>query len=278
MVRIAGGTFTMGSPANEPERRKYEGPRSSVHVASFAISETEVTRDQYAAFVRATNRAADGGCYTHGDGTSDISVEVESASWRAPAFEQTSDHPVVCVSWEDAKEYARWVSGKTGHHYRLPTEAEWEYAARAGTTSPFFWGDGADNGCGYMNGGDPSLLRALPTWQKAIEKSRRDGDAGARLLDCDDGSAFTSAVARYKPNAFGLHDTTGNVWEWVEDCARDELPTSGAAHDANPCEFRRVRGGSWDDYPEDLRSARRARLQPSWRRNDTGFRLARSLQ
>ena len=86
MVRISGGTFTMGSPADEPERRRYEGPRSNVHVANFAISQTEVTRDQYAAFARATNRAADGGCYTHGDGTSDISVKVESASWRAPGF------------------------------------------------------------------------------------------------------------------------------------------------------------------------------------------------
>lgn len=279
MVALPGGTFTMGSPQSEPERRKFEGPRSGVKVAGFAISETEITRGQYAAFVDETRRPAAKGCFTYGFSSfSDASAVDPAASWRNPAFAQTADHPVVCVSWQDARDYAAWLTRKTGHTYRLLSEAEWEYAARAGTTTTFFWGTDENRGCVYMNGGDPTLLRDLPAAQEeAIGKSLSEGDAGARFLKCDDGSAFTSAVRRYEPNPFGLYDMTGNVWEWIEDCWHEALPASGAAQVQEACEFRRTRGGSWDDFPEELRSARRSRLDPGLRRNDVGFRLARPL-
>jgi formylglycine-generating enzyme len=277
MVMIPGGTFTMGSLESEPERRRFEGPRSNVKVASFAIGETEVTRRQYAAFVEDTKRSADGGCFTYGFSSfTDPSAVDLKASWRNPAFEQTADHPAVCVSWEDAKDYASWLTRKTGHTYRLPSEAEWEYAARAGTTSTYFWGE-EERACLYVNGGDPSLLRALPVLHEYIAKDLRNGDKGARFVKCDDGSAFTAAVRRYQPNAFGLYDMIGNVWEWVEDCWYEELPASGVAHVEDSCESRRTRGGSWDDYPEELRSARRSRAKPNLRRNDSGFRLVREL-
>ena len=122
MISVAGGSFTMGSPPTEPERRKHEGPRANVTVASFAIGETEVTRGQYAAFVKETQRLLpSGGCFTYGFSSfSDANAVDANASWQNPAFEQSAEHPVVCVSWQDAKDYAAWLSRKTGHTYRRP--------------------------------------------------------------------------------------------------------------------------------------------------------------
>lgn len=277
MVVIPGGEFLMGSPPEESGRRQNEGPQRRLAIASFAMSETEITQGQYAAFVQETNRAAEGGCYTHGDGSDDISDVDPRASWRSPGFESTPEHPVVCVSWHEARDYAAWLSRKTGETYRLPSEAEWEYAARAGTTSAFFWGDSADRECVRMNGGDRSLVRALPAWSQSIATALRNGDPRARLVECDDGSPFTSVVGRYQPNPFGLRDIIGNAWEWVEDCWSESLPMESRPKVALSCDHR-TRGGSWDDFPEDLRSARRGRLAPDQRRNDVGFRLARTLR
>ena len=224
MIALAGGRAVIGSPADEPERHKNEVLQHTEDIGAFAVSEAEITRAQFAAFVADTKREIPVGCYTHGDGMDTTSDLDAAASWRAPRFEQTDDHPVVCVTWQDASDYAAWLSRRTGQSYRLPTDAEWEYAARAGTTSAYFWGDDADRGCAWMNGGDPSLARALPPWTKAVARDAAAGLAGARMLECDDGNAFTSAVRHYQPNAFGLYDVAGNVWEWVDAC-RD--PPSG---------------------------------------------------
>jgi formylglycine-generating enzyme required for sulfatase activity len=279
MVVIRSGTFTMGSPRSEPERFRFEGPRSHVKVASFAIGETEVTRGQYAVFVNETRRQPpEHGCFTFGfSNILDDKVMDPQASWRNPGFEQTDEHPATCVSWQDAQDYAAWLSRKTGRAYRLPSEAEWEYSARAGSTSIFSWGSDENQACLYANVGDPSLLRALPKLRETVEALLRAGDAAARLVQCEDGSPFTSAVRQHQPNAFGLYDTIGNVWEYVEDCWYESLPESGRAHVETSCESRRVRGGSWDDSPRELRSARRSRVKPEVRRNDGGFRLARDL-
>jgi formylglycine-generating enzyme required for sulfatase activity len=279
MVVIHSGKFTMGSPRNEPERFRFEGPRSRVKVASFAIGETEVTRGQYADFVEETRRQPPAqGCFTFGfSNILDDKVVDPQASWRNPGFEQTDEHPATCVSWQDAKDYAAWLSSKTGRPYRLPSEAEWEYAARAGSTTIFSWGSDENQACRYANVGDPSLLRALPKLRETVESLLRAGDAAARIVQCEDGSPFTSAVGRHQPNPFGLYDMIGNVWEYVEDCWSESLPESGLAHVETPCEFHRARGGSWDDSPRELRSARRSRVKPDVRRNDGGFRLARDL-
>jgi len=269
----------MGSPPDERERRRFEGPQAGVNVASFAIGETEITRQQYASFVKDTKRSATGGCFTYGFSSFRDETAIDAnASWRKPGFKQTPQDPVVCVSWEDARDYAAWLARKTGHAYRLASEAEWEYAARANTSTMFLWGNDEELACTYANGGDPTLLRALPQLREEIAFSLNEGDAGARFVKCDDRSAFTSPVRRYRPNAFGLYDVIGNVWEFVQDCAHEELPTSGDARMTEPCETRRGRGGSWDDFPEELRSARRSRLKPDARRNDVGFRVARSLE
>ena len=132
-----------------------------------------------------------------------------------------------------------------------------------------------------MNGGDRSIVRGLPGWSNAIREAQRKGESGARLVDCDDGSPFTSVVGRYAANPFGLRDMTGNVWEWVEDCwspSYDALPADGQPFITASCGDHRLRGGSWDDYPGDLRSATRKRLGANVRRNDVGLRLARVVR
>jgi formylglycine-generating enzyme required for sulfatase activity len=124
-----------------------------------------------------------------------------------------------------------------------------------------------------MNGGDHSLAKRLPAWSRGIEKAQRNGEAGARLVDCDDRSPFTSVVGRYGPNPYGLLDVIGNAWEWVEDCWSQTLPVDTRPQTTAVCTDHRTRGGSWDDYPDDLRTAVRKRLAADTRRNDVGFRL-----
>jgi formylglycine-generating enzyme required for sulfatase activity len=282
MVMIPAGSFTMGSPETEAERKKFEGPRENVRVAGFAIGETEVTRAQYAAFVRDTHRPdPPQGCYNFGFNevfdSSDVNAEVmdKRTSWRKHSFAQTDQHPVTCVSWQDATDYAAWLSRETGQRYRLPSEAEWEYAARAGTTTPYVWGTDETAACAYANVADTTLRRTNAFVRGQVEEALRTGLTAVRFVECDDGTTYTAPVRQRKPNAFGLYDVIGNVWEYVADCWQEPLPEDGRAHETPPCEFRRVRGGSWDDSPTELRSARRSRVRPDVPRNDAGFRVAR---
>ena len=266
MVAVPGGSFVIGSPVDEPRRKKNESPQRQVTIAPFAVSELEITRAQYAAFVEDTRHDTSGGCNTEGaaiDGQYELDPR---ASWRDPGFPQGPDHPVVCVSWPDAHDYAAWLSSKTGHHYRLLSDAEWEYVARAGTTSAYYWGVDRELGCAYANGCDQRLKRIMPAaW-------------GGIYAACDDGAAYTTPAGHYKPNAFGLFDITGNAWEWVEDCTEptyDGLPDDGRPRTHEGCTARDVRGGSWDDDPEDLRNASRHHTKPDNRQYDLGLRLAR---
>ncbi len=284
MVAVPDGTVLIGSPPGEVGRYGNEGPQRTIGITRLAVGAFEVTRRQYAAFATATRRAPPGDCLTHGDGTTfDTADNARSGSWRDPGFRQSDDHPVVCVSWQDADAYVAWLSRRTGKPYRLLSEAEWEYAARGGTRTAFFWGATADRACRYANGSDPSLVRALPAWIETVRRAAQGGDTRAGILPCDDGSAFTAAVGRYAPNRYGLHDMSGNVWEHVADCwvagGYDAIGDDGAAVRALDCQRRRVRGGSWDDYAIDLRSARRTGgLSATQRRNDTGFRVALTLR
>ena len=283
MVVVPGGTFTMGSPADEPDRHDFEGPRTGVDVGTFAMGRTEVTRRQYAAFVKATRRPPPAhGCFKFGFNAADATGSDEptidpSASWRNPGFDQTDAHPVTCISWQDAHDYATWLARKTGQHYRLPTEAEWEYAVRAGSSTRFFWGADEDAACLHANVADPALLRTNPIIRELAETGARNGNRSLRIVHCEDGAAYTVPVATYPPNPFGLYDMIGNAWEYVADCWQQSLPADGTAFEPQTCETRRVRGGSWDDTPPELRSARRSRVPPDAARNDSGFRVARDL-
>ena len=207
-------------------------------------------------------------CATSGRTAS--STERPGYNFRKTNFPQTGAHPAACLSWDDAKAYLAWLSRKTGRAYRLPTEAEWEYAARAGTTGRFHFGDNEADYCRHGNGVDATALADVPG---AKEK-------GWDALPCRDGHAFTAPVGSFAPNAFGLHDTHGNVFEWVEDCWNDDFkgaPTDGSAWLTGDCAIRVQRGGAWG-YPRTyLRIAVRGRQAQGYRYINAGVRVAREI-
>jgi formylglycine-generating enzyme required for sulfatase activity len=268
MVVIPAGEFMMGSPENETDRDDSEGPRHRVTIAkAFALGRFELTVEQFAAFADETGHDAGNVCDVWQDGTFD---ERPGNSWRKPNFAQTGRHPAPCLSWDDAKAYLAWLSRRTGRTYRLPTEAEWEYAARAGSATRFHFGDGDKEYCGFGNGVDQAALAGVPG---AREK-------GWKALPCDDAFAFTAPVGSFAPNAFGLHDSHGNVFEWVEDCWNDNFtgaPADGRAWLTGDCSIRVQRGGAWG-YPRDyLRIAVRGRQGQGYRYINAGMRVAREL-
>lgn len=260
MVVIPAGSFVMGSPASEEGRRDNEGPQRRVTLREpLAVGKYHVTVGEYRAFVQATGRADGGSCYIF-DGQW---REQPGRSWRSPGFQQTERDPVVCVSWEEARAYAAWVSQRTGKGYRLLTEAEFEYAARGETTSRWWWGEDAAGQCRAANGADQT---GFP--------------GNAQVAQCADGYARTSPVGSFVANRYGLHDMAGNAWQWVQDCYRDSY--AGAPADASvaveggDCSRRVLRGGSWNYWPQSLRSAVRYGVLPVNRGNDVGFRVART--
>ena len=228
IVLIPAGSFDMGMPASEAGRYDDEGPVHRVTIGqSFYLGKYHVTRGQYGAFARATGR------------------NVED-----PFFPQTDDHPVVEVSWNDAVAYAAWLSQRTRQRYRLPTEAEWEYAARAGTRTAYYWGD-------------------------QIGRGNADCDGCGSQWD----DKQTAPVGSFRPNAFGLYDMAGNAWQWVQDCYVDynSAPRDGYAYETDSCSSRMLRGGSWRSIPGSLRAGNRNALGPGVRYVYNGFRVARTL-
>jgi formylglycine-generating enzyme required for sulfatase activity len=232
MVRIPAGTFMMGSPESEKDWQSTEGPQREVTIAAFEMGKYEVTFDEYDVFAKATNRK----------------LPDDSGGWGR------GKQPVINVSWQDAQAYVQWLSAQTSKKYRLPTEAEWEYAARAGTTTRYWWGDDIGNnnavcdGCGSQ-------------WDKKQ----------------------TAPVGSFKSNAFGLYDTAGNMQEWVQDCWHDNYtnaPTDGSAWgnaNGDNCSTRMTRGGSWYSNPQDLRSAYRSTFFHVGAGIVLGFRIARDF-
>lgn len=289
MVVIPAGSFLMGSTVSELEgdplaeiRYQFEGHQRVVSIRQFASGMFNITRQQWAAFVQATNRPTNGGCTWSGLPGSANSKPWDphpDASWKNLGFEQDDNHPVVCVTWNDAQDYVKWLSIRTGKNYRLLTEAEWEYAARAGTSTPFPWGLTANHE--YSNYGTETV-------------------AGIGLASGRDKWIFTSPVGSFPPNQFGLYDMHGNVLEWVEDCfslSYVELPTDGSAftkaitleipdgrfsrmNGENSCSFRICRGGDAWDHPIMIRSASRnwgKVAGDSYGSAGLGFRVARGL-
>ena len=257
MVSLPAGSFRMGSPANEIGRHADESPLVQVDVPAFALALTEVTRFDWALFERQSGYRAASGCLTwDGDGY----VQAAHLGWRNPGFSHSDEHPAVCVSWQDAQAYARWLSTKTGHPYRLPSEREWEYAARAGSSRPYPWT--GTSVCDHANVADESLRLKHPAWPND---------------KCNDGYPFTAPVGSYAPNAFGLYDMHGNVMEWVQDCWSPQLQASDGRSAALNCRSRVLRGGGWDLTASYMRSAYRGKAAEANRGSATGFRLARTL-
>jgi formylglycine-generating enzyme required for sulfatase activity len=273
MVVVQPGKFTMGAPAGEEERENWPKERRGHAVPQhlvtiqhkLAIAEFDVTRDEYAQFVAGTNRPEPDSCVTLDASGNFVTTK---GNWRSPGFPQTGRDPVVCVSWDDAQAYVAWLSAKAGHVYRLPTEAEWEYAARAGTTTARYGSDNATEVCRYTNIGD-------------LDYSKQHPDDSGVNRACRDGYAFTSPVESFPPNQFGLYDMLGNVMNWTEDCSNANYsgaPTDGTAWQSGDCGRRVVRGGSWDMDLSGARAAnRRIGIPPSYRNTTLGFRVARTL-
>jgi len=232
MVQIAPGKFFMGSPKDELNRDPDEDPLHEVNIAyAFEIGKYEVTFAQYDAFAHATNRKLpdDGG-------------------WGR------GSRPVIAVNFNDVQAYAKWLSQQTGKKYRLPTEAEWEYAARAGTQTRYWWGD-------EMSHNNAVCRNCGSQW---------DGKQ-------------TASIGLFKANAFGLYDTAGNISEWVEDCWHENYhnaPVDGSAWlegDGGDCSIRVVRGGSWFYESHLLRSANRDWYFAVNASGNVGFRVVRDL-
>jgi formylglycine-generating enzyme required for sulfatase activity len=263
MVVIPSGSFDMGSPASEIGRREDGDPVHQVNIGTFALSKTEITRGQFAAFVKETAYDIPNKCWTIEDGK----YQERNGNWQKFGYLQDDKHPVACINWHDAVAYAKWLSRKTGKTYRLPTEAEWEYAARGKTSTARYWGENSDYACKYANVADK-------TTQKLIKRA-----ASWKVHNCTDGFAYSAPVGSFKANAFGLNDMLGNVWEWVEDSYHENYqgaPVDGSAWKGDD-KKRVLRGGSWYDAPRFVRTAGRDKAVPGSRYDNIGFRVARML-
>ncbi len=264
MVVIPPGRFAMGAAPDLPEAGPEERPQHDVVVgAAFAMAKYEVSRAEFERFAEAQGGVRDPWCSVWADG-----------GWRErafgrqfPGFDQSNADPVVCVSWRTARQYAQWLSRETRQRYRLPSEAEWEYAARAGAVTPRPWGYDADRACAHANGAD--LSHANDYWFE-----------GRQLHGCRDDFRRTAPTGSFEPNGFGLHDMLGNAAEWVADCWHDDYldaGSSGAARDATDCRGRTVRGGGWADGPLALRLTARRGQAADRPQAGIGFRLVRVL-
>jgi formylglycine-generating enzyme len=262
---------TYGKDLVQADYFKDEHPQHRVRITKpFYLGTYHVTRGQFRQFVADAGHKTDAekgekpGAYGW-DPDKKAFVFNEKYSWRNAGFEQTDEHPVVNVSWNDAVEYCKWLSKKEGQTYRLPTEAEWEYACRAGTTTRYYSGDDPETLAEVGNVADATAKANFPDWPWTIKAS--------------DGYVFTAPVGKFKPNAFGLYDMHGNAWQWCADWYGGEYYAKSPADDPtgpDSGDGRVLRGGSWDLWPNRGRSADRDWIGPFIRCSISGFRVART--
>ncbi len=287
LTLVPSGEFLMGSKESAEETAAFfnktydwgflkadyfkdEHPQHRVRITKpFYLGTYHVTRGQFRQFVADTGyktvaeKGEKPGALGLDPDTKEFAFS-EKYSWRNTGFEQTDEHPVVIVSWNDAMAFCNWLSRKDGKTYRLPTEAEWEYSCRAGTTTRYSSGDDPETLAKFGNVADASYKAKFP-----------DRDA---TLKASDGYVFTSPVGSFRPNAFGLYDMHGNAWQWCSDRYRMKYYATSPMDDpagADSGDDRVLRGGSWIDGPDKARSAARYQFEP-WFRNflHTGFRVA----
>jgi formylglycine-generating enzyme required for sulfatase activity len=272
MIKILGGSFLMGTTQAEINSIKTNGDESLVKLKEkikdetnqrpialkdFEVSQTEVTKGQFRQFVHESKTVINNKCFNYGSSRGSLL----SINWENPGFDQTDNHPVTCITWKEAQEYIKWLNQNTSKNYRLLSEAEWEYVAKAGCTSQY-------NIAGQC--------------KEKIEPSQANFDGriqfnGSQISDLK--RVGTQAVGSYQPNQMNVFDMHGNIAEFVQDCYElnySKQPTDGSAHRAVGCNFVRVyRGGSWNDAPSRLRANYRGSGYNST--NTLGFRIARSL-
>lgn len=261
MTVLPPGRFKQGSAYDDHDALAAEKPQHIVRIRKpLAMATTELTVANFRQFVIDTKRDLQG-CETY-DGEWHHKA---GASWLDPGFTQADNHPVTCVSWNDAVAYARWLSAKTGHHYRLPSASEWEYAARAGSDAQVPWSPGLQAACENANVADRSAARRYPKWS---------------VFACKDGYVNTAPVGSFKANPFGIDDMLGNVFEWTQDCWHDDYskaPIDGAARTDGDCNEHELRGGSWFSSPAFVRLAYRTHYATGYRSASIGVRLVRDM-
>lgn len=289
--------FDRQHPFSNAQDLRYEKPSHRVNISkAFDIGQTEVTVGQFRQFVEATGYVTEA---EKGDGALGFFPEEKDyvdrfhqdpmITWRTPGFEQTDRHPVVCVTWKDSTAFCAWLSEKERMVYRLPTEAEWELACRAGTKTWYAWGSDPKEAYSHANVADASLEEAFPNttrYQRAVQLEKGDGD----------GYVFTAPAGKFKPNAWGIHDMHGNVWEWCQDRwsedvyerifdgiprqERDQvLLTDPLFEDKTDQhafgDWRVLRGGAWTCAPAAVRSTIRTYAESGDASIYTGFRVVR---
>ncbi len=253
LVVVPAGEFVMGPPTADGRLTDDMELGHKVTLENpLAVGIYEVTRREFAGFVEASGHIPGQSCGILRD---DVWRTEPGLAWSSPGFAQDDGHPVACVSWWDANAYVEWLSRETGKSYRLLSESEWEYAARAGTSNRRYWDDASEQ-CRYANAGD-------------------------RSAPCLDGYPNTAPVGSYEPNEFGLYDVLGNVWEWTKDCwheGYEGAPTDGRAWDeSGDCTLRVVRGASWLNPPRYLDAFLRNSVSNGYRDSTVGFRVSREL-
>jgi len=245
MVVIPSGTLMMGISVYEKYGRGSRA-RPFEFTNEFAVGKYEVTWEQWEACI------ADKGC----DGSGPESLRGDNGWGRGHL-------PMIEVTWDDAKAYTLWLSKKTGKPYRLLSDAEWEYAARAGTETSFFWGEDEDLGCPYRNASSTRARESETGWSD--------------VFSCEDGYENTAPIGSFKPNAFGLYDMIGNVTEWVEDCSGSFPLPDGSAVKVEDCKKRKLRGGGFSSDPRSFHLSKSGGAFADSRYNNLGFRVARMI-
>jgi formylglycine-generating enzyme required for sulfatase activity len=284
MLSVPTGSFLMGTAVDDrlidPRTGKpatNDGPQHEVTFAEpFAVGKYEVTVGEYAAFVDATGYQTTDRCMEFSK--EDSFSFNKDLNWNNTGLKQAPDQPVVCVSFFDAEAYAAWLAERTGENYRLPTEAEWEYVARAGTTGPYYWGDEEAKACDHAN------VRSEGAYTISKRQAVSDKEDG---FPCDDGFAQSSPAGSFAPNSFGLYDAQGNAWEWVIDCNHKDYvdaPTDGSAWidppDAKgrPCQFGVIRSGSYLNLVQRSSTTVRAGRPKTGGATNMGFRIVKGAQ
>lgn len=267
MIRLPSGTYTMGDLSDTG--RENERPATEVTIEkSFAISKYVITVGDFRRFVNETHYKTEAevskGCWNVRE---DSSIGwVLTDFWDNTRMNQADTHPVVCVSINDALAYTRWLSNKSSAHYRLPTEVEWEYAARAGTQTKYIFGDAPGNVCKYVNWSDDNMTLL---W-----------GGGEELMICNDNFLYTSPVGSFSANNFGLYDMYGNVWEWVVDCYEPNLSrsiTQKSKVQKEECAKHPLRGASYTASLKGTTTTYRINGKPDIRTADYGFRIVREI-
>ena len=254
MVKIPPGSFVMGAPISDSGSRDDERPVHKVDINySFAAGQFQLS---------------------------------EKSDWYNPGYPVSDHHPVVCVSWNDAQAYIEWLSEDTGFTYRLFSESEWEYIARAGTKTIRFWGD-AEEGCEFANGADLDITPEAFLEEMQARQTKIVLPENWKVANCHDGFATSAPVGSFRPNAYGIYDILGNVAEWVEDCWNNSYinaPTDGSSRLYGDCDRPILRGASYYDMPIYLRSSNHYGFQSDQSENkDTryinfGFRVMREVE